>query len=151
LTAQPHYTPDDVRAVLNSLRSRRIKGLDADRTRAIVLMLFDTGVRASKLCDLRTDDLDWENQTLVVRTTKGGDQRVVSIGTSAARSLAAYLRLKGAPSAWLLSSLDGQRLTKNALKLLLKRAFEAAGLPFKGIHAFRRASGIADKPEPRMS
>jgi hypothetical protein len=51
-----------------------------------------------------------------------------------------YVRIRGKPSGWLFSSLDGQRLTTNALRLSLKRAFEAAGVDFKGIHSFRRAS-----------
>ena len=53
-----------------------------------------------------------------------------------------YLRLRQADSPWLLAALDGVRLTRNALKLALRRAFESAGVEFKGIHAFRRASGI---------
>ncbi|MDP2950576.1 MAG: hypothetical protein Q8P22_13720, partial [Chloroflexota bacterium] len=51
-------------------------------------------------------------------------------------------RLRAMDSQWLLATLDGNRLTKNALKLALCRAFDAAGVQFKGIHAFRRASGI---------
>ena len=58
------------------------------------------------------------------------------------RSLMSYLRLCGNRSPWLFATLDGNRLTKNALKLALRRAFELAGVEFKGIHAFRRASGI---------
>ena len=53
-----------------------------------------------------------------------------------------YVRGRGVASPWLFCSLDGRRLTRNALKLSLKRAFDVAGVPFKGIHAFRRASGI---------
>ena len=139
---QPHYSQSDIQRVLKSLSGRRLRGADAARTRVIVLMLFDTGMRASELCGLRTEDVNWEAQTIVLRTTKGGDQRVVSIGTATARALAAYLRVRGAAQPWLFTSLDGRRLTKNALKLALRRAFDAAGVDFKGIHSFRRACGI---------
>ncbi len=57
-TVQPYYTEDHVAALLKSLRSRRAKGLDAARTRAIILLLFDTGVRATELCELRAEDVD---------------------------------------------------------------------------------------------
>lgn len=53
-----------------------------------------------------------------------------------------HLRLRATDSPWLFATLDGNRLTRNALKLALSRAFEAAGVEFKGIHAFRRGSGI---------
>lgn len=141
-TVQPYYTPEDVRLVLKSLRGRRIRGIDAARTRAVILALFDTGLRASELCSLRLEDVNWDAQTIVVRHPKGGDERVVSVGTTAMRSLMSHLRLSGSQSPWLFSTLDGSRLTKNALKLVLRRAFELAGVEFKGIHAFRRASGI---------
>ena len=47
---QPHYTAEDIERVLKALRGRRSRGLDAARSRAIVLVLYDTGVRASELC-----------------------------------------------------------------------------------------------------
>ena len=141
-TVQPYYTPEDLLLVLKSLRGRRLRGIDAARTRAVTLVLFDTGLRASELCSLRLEDVNWDAQTIVVRHPKGGNERVVSLGTTAMRSLMSYLRLSGSRSPWLFSTLDGSRLTKNALKLALRRAFELAGLEFKGIHAFRRASGI---------
>jgi site-specific recombinase XerD len=93
-TVQPYYTPEELQLILKSLRSRRLRGLDAARTRAILLLLFDTGLRASELCSLRLEDVDWDAQTIVVRETKGGDQRAVSLGSAAMRSLMSYLRLR---------------------------------------------------------
>ena len=142
-TVQGYYTTEDVQKVLKALNGRRLKGIDATRTKTVVLVLFDTGLRASELCSLRTEDVSWDDQTVVVRETKGSNQRVVSLGTAATRALMSYLRVRGGKAPWLFSSLDGQRLTTNALKLSLKRAFEVGGVEFKGIHAFRRASGIA--------
>lgn len=141
-TVQPYYTQDDVERVLKALNGRRLKGFDATRTKTIVLTLFDTGLRASELCGLRTEDVDWDNQVIVVRETKGSNQRVISIGTATTRALMSYLRVRGRKTPWLFASLDGGRITANALKLSLKRAFDAASVDFKGTHAFRRASGI---------
>jgi site-specific recombinase XerD len=141
-SVQPYYTAEDVQRVLKALQGRRLKGVDAVRTKTVLLVLFDTGLRAGELCSLRTEDLNWDTQTIVVRETKGSNQRLVSLGTAATRALMAYVRVRGKGSPWLLASLDGQRLTTNALKLSLKRAFAAAAVEFKGIHAFRRASGI---------
>jgi len=141
-TVQPYYKPEELQLVLKSLRGRRLRGIDAARTRAILLVLFDTGLRASELCAVRAEDIDWDAQTIVIREAKGGSERTVSLGTAAMRSAMSYLRLRAMDSQWLFATLDGNRLTKNALKLALCRAFDAAGVQFKGIHAFRRASGI---------
>jgi site-specific recombinase XerD len=141
-TVQPYYTADEVEKVLKLLRGRTLRSGEATRTRTILLVLFDTGLRASELCGLLVEDVNWEDQTIVVRLAKGGNQRLVSVGTTATRALMSYLRSRRSPSPWLLAGITGERLTPNALKLCLRRAFEAAGLEFKGIHAFRRASGI---------
>jgi integrase/recombinase XerD len=95
--------------VLKALNGRRLKGIDAARTRTIILVLFDTGLRASELCGLRSENVDWDAQTIVLRETKGGNQRVVSVGTAATRALISYVRIRGASSAWLFAALDGRR------------------------------------------
>jgi site-specific recombinase XerD len=141
-SVQPFYSTEQLVMVLKALRGRRLKGIDAVRTRTILLVLFDTGLRASELCGLRSEDVNWEAQSIIVRETKGDNQRVVSLGTAATRALMGYLRVRGINASWLFASLDGQRLTTNALKLSLKRAFDAAGVEFHGTHAFRRGSGI---------
>jgi site-specific recombinase XerD len=43
-TVQPYYKPEELQLVLKSLRGRRLRGVDAARTRAILLVLFDTGL-----------------------------------------------------------------------------------------------------------
>jgi integrase len=70
-TVQPYYKPEELQLVLRSLRGRRLRGIDAARTRAILLVLFETGLRASELCAVRVEDIDWDAQTIVVREAKG--------------------------------------------------------------------------------
>jgi integrase len=74
-TVQAYYEAREVEAVLRSLRGKRLRGADGARMKAIVVVLFDTGLRASELCSLRTDDVNWDNQTIVVRGGKGGASR----------------------------------------------------------------------------
>jgi len=51
------------------------------RDRAIILLLVDTGMRASELCNLRSQDLDLKNRTLLVMG-KGDKERGVRISAS---------------------------------------------------------------------
>ena len=141
-TTQPHYTTDEIALVLKSIASARSRKPDAARMKAIILTLFDTGLRAAELCGIKVDDVNWDNQTITVTSAKGGDARLVSIGTTATRAMLALLRSRRTESVWLFSRLDGNKLTRNALKLALRRTFDAAKVEFSGIHAFRRASGI---------
>lgn len=60
-TVQPYYTADDLNLVLKSLQVRKLRGIEGLRSRALILVLFDTGLRALELCGLRSDDVNWES------------------------------------------------------------------------------------------
>jgi site-specific recombinase XerD len=138
---QPHYTPEDVERVLQACDTRRLDGL---RDKALLWLLYDTGLRAAELCGLRTADLDWQEQRIKVTRAKGGDERLVGIGDRAMEALSRYLRRRRGDSEWLFPSMrGGAALTVDGLRGLLIRAFERAGVPFKGAHGFRRASAMA--------
>lgn len=135
-----HYGTEAVQRVLKACGDRSWRAL---RDRAIVLVLYDTGVRASELCGMRLDDLDIEQQYIKI-TGKGGRERLVPIGNTAIVALDRYLRKRPETAAdyvWLSSR--GEPLSFNALRMCLRRRFEDAGVPFKGIHAFRRTFAIA--------
>jgi|SRR5579871_5190753 len=61
------------------------------RNRAIVLMLLDTGLRASELCGLTMRDIDFSGQKATV-IGKGNKRRTVPFGRNVSRALAAYLK-----------------------------------------------------------
>lgn len=60
------------------------------RDRAMLELLYSTGVRAAELLGLNTFDVDFKNRTMMV-TGKGDKQRVVPIGRTALRHLETYL------------------------------------------------------------
>ncbi|MEX2227577.1 MAG: tyrosine-type recombinase/integrase [Dehalococcoidia bacterium] len=135
-----HYGTEGLERVLKACGEKSWTSL---RDRAMVLVLYDTGVRASELCGMRMDDLDMDEQAIKV-TGKGGKERVVPMGNKAALMLDKYLRKRPATLAdhvWI--STRGQPMTFNALRMCLRRRFQDAGVPFKGIHGFRRSFAIA--------
>jgi len=69
----------------------------AARDRAIIILLVDTGIRATELCDLHIQDLDLSNGRLKVMG-KGVKERLVPVGHSAARVLWRYLPPAPRPS-----------------------------------------------------
>jgi site-specific recombinase XerD len=62
------------------------------RDRAVLELLYGSGLRVAEVCDLDVEDLDLERQ-LVRVMGKGGKERVVPIGDYAADALAGYLEL----------------------------------------------------------
>jgi len=137
----PHYTPEDVKAVLAAARSP--KTMMSLRDRAIILTLYDTGVRGQELCGLTTASADLRGLTLKVDAGKGGHQRLIGIGYRTAQAIERYLRHRPADSRWLFISERGNRLTFDCVRLMLERRFRQAGIEFKGLHAFRRGFAIA--------
>ena len=107
------------------------------RGKAVILTLFDTGVRAAELCGMREEDLDWRDRTIMV-TGKAGKQRRVSVGHVAAQAIERYLRNRGAKSDWLWLSSGNKPLAINGLRMMLERRFQGAEVRFRGAHAFRR-------------
>lgn len=64
--------------------------LDALRDKAILTMLFSTGMRVSELCSLNRDEIDLKRKELSVRG-KGGKIRLVFLSDRACRNIQDYL------------------------------------------------------------
>ena len=131
---QAYYTPSDVQKVIKTIGRSTAHDL---RDKAVILTLFDTGVRAAELCGMREEDLDWRDRTIMV-TGKAGKQRRVSVGHVAAQAIERYLRKRGAKSDWLWLSSGNRPLAINGLRMMLERRFQRAEVRFRGTHAFRR-------------
>ncbi|MCX8062879.1 MAG: tyrosine-type recombinase/integrase, partial [Anaerolineales bacterium] len=74
------FTELEIRAMLSSL------GRNEDRNRAIILLLLDTGIRASELINLKRGDIDLQNRTIKV-LGKGNKERIVPFSPRTATAL----------------------------------------------------------------
>ncbi len=76
-------------AVIEAIPSSTITAL---RDRAILEVLYVTGIRKSELIHLSVNDVDLENELLSIRGGKGGHDRVVPLARLASRCLAHYIK-----------------------------------------------------------
>jgi integrase/recombinase XerD len=117
----------------------------AARNRAILWVLYDTGIRISELCGLRQGDFDRKHGILTV-TGKGSKERRIALGNNCLRNLVYYLdkhRPDGEELAdWgsagedhLFLSETRTPLTKNGVTLLFARLRKRAGITDKRISA----------------
>jgi integrase/recombinase XerD len=116
------------------------------RDRAILEVLYATGLRRMELLALATADVDLEAGLVRVSRGKGGRGRVVPLGREAAAWVGRYLvgerpkLVGGAATAALWVSMQGRALSVPGLLKLVREAVARAGLSAKITpHAFRRA------------
>jgi integrase/recombinase XerD len=70
---------------------RVINAAETPRDRAILEMLYATGLRVSELAHLRLEDLRLQDGSLTVRMGKGGKDRPAFFGRAAEKALRAYI------------------------------------------------------------
>ncbi|MCD0166355.1 tyrosine-type recombinase/integrase [Deinococcus sp. 12RED42] len=117
------------------------------RDTAVVLALFDTGIRLAELIGLTLDDLQPERGLLRV-IGKGDKERSVPIGSRALGAVTSYVRrerrARHAGVRHLFLSRLGQPLTRSGISIRLSRLSEAAGFAREMTtpHTFRRGFAV---------
>jgi len=110
-------------------------GPAAMRDRAMLELLYATGLRVSELVKLDVNDVDLDEGTVRCRMSKGKKDRILPLYARARQALADYLdhgRLKllgehnDEPALFL--NRRGTRLTRQGLWLIIKRYVEEAGI-----------------------
>lgn len=116
------------------------------RDRAMLDLLYATGLRVSELVGLELNDVNLETRVVVARG-KGGRERIVPVGAPAAEAVRAYLStareplLGGRRSRDLFVTGRGGRMTRHGFAKLLARHCRTAGIlrkisPHKLRHSF---------------
>jgi integrase/recombinase XerC len=101
------------------------------RDRAIMELLYSTGLRVSELTQLDWRDIDEELGLVMVRSGKGNKDRLVPMGEPALEALRAWRAVStGVSSANspVFTNLRGTRLTPRAIQIMIARRSVAAGI-----------------------
>lgn len=130
-TAPKTLSADDMDRLLAAPgRSGSAKSL---RDRALLELLYATGMRVTEIVNLRLDDIDWESGQINCPGKGERRRRLLPLGP-AGEALGEYLH-RGRPNfsrdespATLFLNHRGQRLTRQGVWLILKEAAETAGL-----------------------
>ena len=131
----PSYEDGDVSTMLQACQ-------DHDRERslrdtAIILLLLDTGIRASELCGLRLADLE---RGRVKVLGKGNKERQLTISPITEKAIRDYVRRErpdGEGALFLAKT--GRALTASGLYQMIGERARQAGLTIRGVHRFRHA------------
>lgn len=150
------YTKTEVGAMLNAAthnsawtnRNGKViqeRRSTADRDRAILLVLIDTGIRASELCTLRVDDYEQRQGRLRIRHGKGDKERYVYCGDTSRKAIWRYLADRKNPpgDAPLFATWNNRHMDRNALRDMVCGCAKRAGVTGATVHRFRHTFAIS--------
>lgn len=120
------FTDVEVRALLQAIRYA------PDRNRALILVLLDTGARASEICNLKRDDIDLASRRLKV-VGKGDKERFLPFSPRTASALFSHL-----------ATTDGDpfKMGRTGLAQYLRRLGKRAGVKNTHPHRFRHTMAV---------
>ncbi|HBA45612.1 hypothetical protein A2W67_00840 [Candidatus Nomurabacteria bacterium RIFCSPLOWO2_02_40_28] len=123
-------TNEELNRLLNSPNGKELKDL---RDKAILELLFSTGLRVSELCSL-TSDIDLRSDELSIRG-KGGKVRVVFLSEDSKKYLRVYLSARKDMSDALFVQLEKNKnngaLTRRSVERIVKQHAIKAGISKK--------------------
>ncbi len=128
-----------------------VEAAEKTRDKAIILLLYSSGIRVSELCNLNLEDLNFEKNTIRISGGKGGKDRYTFFSEECKVELKKYLSSRKEKSGPLFLNNYGNRITPLNVQRMIKRLGKKAKImnyqerctPHKLRHSF--ATHLLDK------
>jgi integrase/recombinase XerD len=145
ITPDKYLHPDEVKKLRASIHANALlaksKGRQMGfRSMVIIELGLSTGIRVGEMSKLKVDDLQLKRgqNSLIVRSGKGGKTRVVQFGVNLKNIILEYLEYRKSESEYLFASERQEFMSVSALQKVFKKEAKAADLPARySIHALR--------------
>lgn len=136
---QSGISVSDIHKIINACRG---KGFTAIRDKALLLFLYDTGLRISECLNLRNEDIDLIRNSAFILRGKGSKSRYVFFGKNTHRALKEYQKIKPASESFWLTK-HYHPLSYDTFRAILNYRAKLAGIPKPpSAHDFRRAFAL---------
>lgn len=140
------FTPDEIQKLIQACKSEYFPELRV-RSATAILVLYDTGIRASELCRLNLEDVFLKpGNSYIIVFGKGNKEREVGLGSKASAALYKYIRVsrkgsheKGQP---VFLTRNHKRMSLSSLEQMLYRLGEKAGVEDCHPHKFRHTFAV---------
>jgi integrase/recombinase XerC len=136
----PHSTPRflDINEAADVVENPTQSGWFLLRNRALMELLYGSGVRIGEAVSLDVQDIDLDELMVRVRQGKGRRDRVVPFGPPAARALRDWIGSMGGKGA-LFRNKSGGRLSARSARQIVRNAGVNNGVPQVHPHALRHS------------
>ncbi len=140
LRTREYLTPDEIERLIGAAKRNRYGHRDA----TMILIAYRHGLRASELCDLRWDQVDFNGAVLHVRRVKNGSPSVHPLRGDEMRALRRLRRESEGVTPFMFVSERGATFTTAGFARMVERAGIEAKFGFKAHpHMLRHACGFA--------
>lgn len=131
------FTDEDIAKLLKKPDVKNAKFTDY-RNWVISCFFLGSGVRQNTLCNIRIENLDFENKFIKLRTVKNRKPYNIPMSPELAEILNEYLSYRqGEGSDYLFCNEYGEQLQKSAIKTAMQRYSMARGVEQHGTHIYR--------------
>jgi integrase/recombinase XerD len=130
---QPIYTQEDIMKVLNAIQNEKQK--------ALLALIIDCGLRVSEPCSIHLSDCNSKQRSIVLRATKGDNQRTVYPSEYVWSLIKIYWNAWHGqqPKKYLFEGQKpGKPYTQESVRGFLEANCKKAGVTYWGVHAIRR-------------
>jgi type 1 fimbriae regulatory protein FimB/type 1 fimbriae regulatory protein FimE len=137
LRSREHLTGTEIEKLIEAARGNRY----GHRNATMLLLAYRHGLRASEVCDLRWEQIDWNLATLHVRRVKSGKPSTHPIRGDELRALR-KLQRDAPKSPFIFVSERGGPFITDSFNWMIKRAGQKTSIPFQvHSHMLRHATG----------
>lgn len=129
---QPIYTHEEAMRILHATKS--------PKQRALLALLIDCGLRISEPCAIYLKDCNCDERSIVLRSAKGDNDRIVYPSQYVWDLLMDYIETwHTTPKVYLFEGQTaGNPYTDSAIRQFIIRSCLVAGVEYKKVHSFRR-------------
>lgn len=134
------FSDEDIKILLD--KPRKGDSFVEWRTWAIVSWVLGTGNRASTVCKIRIDDLDFNRKEFVLAHTKSKKAQSLPLSNSLIRIIKEYMRMwrnKAPVNGFLFPSVSEEQLTTGALRQSFTKYCKKRGVEQTNIHGLRHS------------
>jgi integrase/recombinase XerD len=125
------FSKEEVKIILDITVNRKHK--------AIISVIYGTGMRLSEACDLGIEDIDEARGVIKIRCGKGGKDRVVPLPANLAELIREY-RKQYRPMHYLFEGQKGGRYSPRSIQNVVKKAIKKAGIMREAsVHTLRHS------------
>lgn len=104
-----------------------LKNITNIKHKAIIALMYSTGLRVSECCNLKITDIDAENKFISVKKAKGDVERKVMLDSTILDLLRKYF-LVYRPNVYLFNGSKGNEYSDRSVQTIIKKAAKKAGI-----------------------